>query len=168
MNKINIEHYESPVGKLVLGSYHQQLCLCDWSHKVSSKSAQQALTKRLDAELKPQSDTTIETAIEQLQQYFSNTRKRFDLNFLAQGTDFQQQVWQALLTVPFGSTISYQTLANQINNPKAVRAVANACGANPLSIFIPCHRIIGSNGKLTGYAGGLELKQALLMLEQHA
>ncbi len=168
MNQINIHHYESPVGKLVLASYQQQLCLCDWSHKASSESAQQALAKRFDRTLKHQTDTTIEKAIDQLEQYFSNDKNVFDIKLFTLGTDFQQQVWQALLTIPFGETVSYKAIAHHINRPKATRAVANACGANPLSIFIPCHRIIGSNGKLTGYAGGLEIKQALLMLEQHA
>ncbi len=166
MNPINIQHYKSPVGELVLGSYEQQLCLCDWSHKASSESAQQSLAKRLDSTLLLQKDTTIEAAIEQLEQYFSNDKKVFDIKLLTLGTDFQQQVWQVLLTVSFGETVSYQAIAHHINRPKAVRAVANACGANPLSIFIPCHRIIGSNGQLTGYAGGLKLKQNLLALEQ--
>jgi methylated-DNA-[protein]-cysteine S-methyltransferase len=167
MNQINIEEYESPVGKLVLASHQQQLCLCDWSHKTSSKQLQQSIANRLNTALALQTDATIVSAIEQLEQYFSNTRDSFDVKLLALGTDFQQQVWQYLLTVPFSNTVSYQTVANKINKPKAVRAVANACGKNPLSIFIPCHRILGSNDQLTGYAGGIEIKKNLLLLEQN-
>ncbi|OBU13885.1 cysteine methyltransferase [Photobacterium aquimaris] len=101
----------------------------------------------------------------QLQQYFSGIRQQFDLPLAPQGTDFQQRVWQALLTIPYGSHWSYQQLAITIGNPKACQAVGMANSKNPLSIVIPCHRVIGKNGKLTGYAGGLDKKQTLLALE---
>jgi len=101
----------------------------------------------------------------QLTEYFSGIRDRFDLPLAATGTPFQTQVWQALTTIPFGETWSYQQLANAIDNPKAVRAVGLANGKNPISVIVPCHRVIGKNGKLTGYAGGVELKAALLKLE---
>ncbi|HAS8475547.1 TPA: methylated-DNA--[protein]-cysteine S-methyltransferase [Vibrio vulnificus] len=102
---------------------------------------------------------------QQLEQYFSGQRQQFDLPLAAQGTEFQQKVWQALTLIPYGQTCSYQDLANAIGNPKAVRAVGLANGKNPISIVVPCHRVIGKNGKLTGYAGGLERKQQLLALE---
>ncbi|OLQ93249.1 cysteine methyltransferase [Vibrio panuliri] len=101
----------------------------------------------------------------QLDEYFSGIRNQFDLPLAAQGTPFQNQVWQALTTIPFGETWSYQQLADAINNPKAVRAVGLANGKNPISIIVPCHRVIGKSGKLTGYAGGVERKAALLQLE---
>jgi methylated-DNA-[protein]-cysteine S-methyltransferase len=113
-----------------------------------------------------QIDDTLTEAITQLDQYFLRDRTLFTLSTLLIGTVFQQSVWNALSTVLFSQTVSYQTIANQIGKPKAVRAVANACGANPLSIIIPCHRIIGSNGKLVGYAGGVDIKQGLLKLER--
>ncbi|NOH78352.1 methylated-DNA--[protein]-cysteine S-methyltransferase [Vibrio sp. RE86] len=105
-------------------------------------------------------------AIVQLNEYFSGERKVFDLPIAAMGTPFQQQVWQALTKIPFGETWSYQQIADEIGNPKAVRAVGLANGKNPISVVVPCHRVIGKNGKLTGYAGGVERKAKLLELEQ--
>lgn len=100
-----------------------------------------------------------------LQDYFNGQKKRFNIPIAASGTEFQKRVWQALTTIPFGETRSYQDLANAIGNPKAVRAVGLANGKNPVSILVPCHRVIGSNGKLTGYAGGIERKSWLLKHE---
>ena len=108
----------------------------------------------------------IEDAKQQLDAYFSGERKVFDIPLLMVGTDFQKSVWHALLEIPYGETASYLEQAKHIGRGKAVRAVASANGANAISIFIPCHRIIGSNGTLTGYAGGLETKQKLLELER--
>ncbi|MGR5538225.1 methylated-DNA--[protein]-cysteine S-methyltransferase [Vibrio campbellii] len=102
----------------------------------------------------------------QLDEYFSGLRNEFDLPLAATGTEFQTQVWHALTTIPYGETWSYQDLANAIGNSKAVRAVGLANGKNPISIVVPCHRVIGKSGKLTGYAGGVERKQRLLALEQ--
>ncbi|VVO41413.1 methylated-DNA--[protein]-cysteine S-methyltransferase [Pseudomonas fluorescens] len=107
----------------------------------------------------------LDTVCRQLDEYFEGKRERFDVRLAPQGTAFQQRVWQALQEIPFGHTWSYAGLAEHIGNPKAVRAVGTANGANPISIIIPCHRVIGSNGTLTGYGGGLERKQALLQLE---
>ena len=98
----------------------------------------------------------------QLKAYFNNQLKDFDLKLNPEGTDFQKKVWKQLETIPYGKTISYQELSKQLGDVKAIRAVANANGKNPLWIIIPCHRVIGSNGKLTGYAGGLQRKQWLL------
>ncbi|WP_105103687.1 methylated-DNA--[protein]-cysteine S-methyltransferase [Microbulbifer pacificus] len=104
-------------------------------------------------------------AAAQLQAYFSGALKAFDLPLAATGTPFQQSVWRALCAIPYGETRNYRQLAEAIGNPKAVRAVARANGANPLSVVVPCHRVIGSDGTLTGYAGGLEMKARLLVLE---
>ncbi len=104
-------------------------------------------------------------AKQELQEYFAGTRQAFDVPIDAQGTDFQRTVWRALCTIPYGTTISYQQLADLIGNPRAVRAVGLANGKNPISVIVPCHRVIGKNGQLTGYAGGIERKQELLTLE---
>lgn len=101
----------------------------------------------------------------QLQDYFAGKRTSFSVKLDASGTPFQKQVWAALRTIPFGETRSYGDIARQINNPKAVRAVGAANGRNPISIIVPCHRVIGSQGTLTGFAGGLETKARLLALE---
>jgi len=103
----------------------------------------------------------------QLEEYFFSRRKTFDIPILLTGTDFQKRVWDELCTIGYGLTASYQQVAEKIGNKKAVRAVANANGANGLSILVPCHRIIGSTGNLVGYAGGLAAKEKLLMLEQN-
>jgi methylated-DNA-[protein]-cysteine S-methyltransferase len=104
-------------------------------------------------------------AIRQLRSYFAGERKDFDLPLILEGTDFQLSVWHNLRKIPYGETISYLQLAEKIGNPKAVRAVGLANGANPIPIIIPCHRVIGSNGSLTGFGGGLPAKQKLLALE---
>jgi methylated-DNA-[protein]-cysteine S-methyltransferase len=106
-------------------------------------------------------------ACRQLSEYFAGKRSEFLLPLQAQGTEFQQQVWQALQTVPYGETASYREIAEKIGNPKAVRAVGQANNRNPIAIVIPCHRIIGMNKQLTGYAGGLERKAFLLTLERN-
>ena len=102
---------------------------------------------------------------QQLSEYLNNQRQSFDLKFDQHGSPFQHQVWQALLTIPYGQVASYSDIAQQIKNPKAVRAVGAANGKNPISIIVPCHRVIGADGTLTGYAGGLARKQWLLQHE---
>jgi len=107
----------------------------------------------------------IKKTINQLDEYFSGKRKVFDIPINPQGTDFQIKVWEALQTIPYGKTNSYGEIAGMIGNQKASRAVGMANNRNPIAIIIPCHRVIGHSGNLTGYAGGLELKQQLLKLE---
>lgn len=102
---------------------------------------------------------------QQLAEYFAGQRQSFDLPLAPQGTPFQQRVWQALLSIPFGRTASYAEIATSLDDPKAVRAVGAANGRNPLAIVVPCHRVIGSDGSLTGYAGGLDRKRWLLAFE---
>ena len=101
----------------------------------------------------------------QFDEYFASSRKSFDLPLKLTGTEFQKRVWQQLLLIPYGSTISYQELANLLSDPKCIRAAARANGQNLLPIIIPCHRVIGSNGEMTGYAGGIARKKDLLRLE---
>ena len=107
----------------------------------------------------------LQQASSELSEYFSGSRKEFTTRLAPVGTAFQQQVWGELSAIPYGEIVSYSFIAERINNPKAVRAVGAANGRNPLSIFVPCHRVTGKNGKLTGYAGGLDNKQILLDLE---
>lgn len=111
-------------------------------------------------------NTVVDQTLSQLSEYFAGERQVFDLPLAAKGTEFRQQVWQALLKVPYGQTQCYGDIADSLNNPKAVRAVGAANGANPISIIVPCHRIIGKDGTLTGYAGGLDRKRWLLDFEQ--
>lgn len=108
----------------------------------------------------------LEEAHRQLQEYFSGQRKIFDLPLAPCGTPFQQKIWAALQTIPYGQTASYKDIATKIGNPQACRAVGMANNKNPIAIVIPCHRVIGTNGKLVGYAGGLNVKEHLLSIEQ--
>ena len=112
------------------------------------------------------SPQVIKDCWQELDEYFNGERFEFSIPYITKGTDFQRNVWQALTTIPYSETASYQDIARSLNNEKAVRAVGTANGKNQLSIIIPCHRIIGANGKLTGYAGGLWRKEWLLAHEQ--
>ncbi|WP_321492638.1 methylated-DNA--[protein]-cysteine S-methyltransferase [uncultured Desulfobacter sp.] len=111
-------------------------------------------------------NTIFPDVVSQLGQYFEGRLKQFDIDLQPKGTDFQKKVWQALLAIPYGTTVSYGEIARRIENPKACRAVGMANRSNPIPIIIPCHRVIGKNGKLTGFASGLDIKQALLDLER--
>jgi methylated-DNA-[protein]-cysteine S-methyltransferase len=141
--------YESPIG---------------W---VQISGTPEALTGLVffDAPAESISCSLLDEAVGQVQEYFSGKRTVFDLPLETGGTDFQQQVWSQLRAIPFGSLRAYQDIANILNNPKAVRAVGMANGQNPISVIIPCHRVIGSDGKLTGYGGGLWRKEWLLRHE---
>ena len=163
---IFLHHYSSPVGELILGDYNNQLCLCDWQYRKMRKEVDKRLLKGLQAEFEEKLTPLLIETQKQLQAYFDKKRTTFDLPLLLVGTDFQQTVWKTLQQIDYGKTQTYLGLSNQLNNPKAIRAVASANGANAISIIIPCHRIIGSNQELVGYAGGLSAKRKLLALEQ--
>lgn len=162
---IFITPYHTPCGRLLLGAYGDSLCLCDWQAAPNNTQAIRRLQRLLHAETAQGTAPVIAQAITQLDEYFAGTRCAFSVPLLFEGTAFQQSVWNELLLIPYGTTISYADLALHIGKPTAVRAVANATGANALSIFVPCHRVIGTNGSPTGYAGGLPTKHYLLALE---
>jgi len=167
MNIINIQTHKSPVGELLLGSYDGKLCIADWKYRHMRTTIDKRLQVGLKAEYSEESSEVIEETIKQMKEYFANERQAFDIPMLMVGTDFQKSVWQGLIKIPYGTTASYLELSKNIGNEKAVRAVASANGANAISILIPCHRIIGSNGDLVGYAGGLPAKKKLLELENN-
>ncbi|PHN18881.1 methylated-DNA--[protein]-cysteine S-methyltransferase [Pseudomonas sp. ICMP 460] len=148
----------SPVGQLTLVAHDGKLNAILWEHERANRVRLGELHHSHD------SPVLLETE-RQLEEYFAGTRTQFALELDFTGTLFQQQVWQALLTIPFGETRSYSQIARQIGNPSAVRAVGAANGRNPISIVAPCHRVIGASGALTGFAGGLAAKQYLLALE---
>lgn len=148
----------SPVGELTLVASERGLAAILWENDNPQRVPLGPLAED------PQHPVLLE-AERQLTDYFAGKRKSFSLKLDFAGTEFQKRVWEALLTIPFGETRSYAQIAQQIGNPKAVRAVGAANGKNPISIVAPCHRVIGSSGKLTGFAGGLEAKALLLSLE---
>ena len=162
---INTQTYHSLCGDLLLGSFEGKLCLCDWRAAEHRLLADRRLERSLNAEMKDTPSEITAKAAKELDEYFAGGRKTFDLPLLFVGTEFQEKVWNTLLEVPYGETRSYGWMAEMIGNPKAVRAVGTANGSNSISIFAPCHRIIGSNGSLTGYGGGLPTKKFLLELE---
>lgn len=166
MKFINIQYCKTKIGELILGSFEGKLCLLDFRYRKMRKTVDERIKKGLNAKFVENNTEIIEKTLAELDEYFHGNRKEFDVPLKMVGTDFQKRVWEALLRVPFGTTSTYLQLAKNIKNEKAVRAVAAANGANSMSIIIPCHRIIGSNGKLVGYAGGLPIKKQLLKLEQ--
>ena len=146
----------SPIGTLTITANDQGLTEIRFANQ-----------GKLDLPKRPQINAIIDQAVAQLQSYFDGNLKIFDLPLSPQGTEFQKKVWLALQQVDYGRTVSYGQIAANIGNPKAARAVGTANGKNPLPIVVPCHRIIGSDGSLTGFAGGLETKRWLLDHEQN-
>jgi methylated-DNA-[protein]-cysteine S-methyltransferase len=151
-------HFPSPVGQLKLVTGEHGLMAILWENDDPKRV-------RLSETHENTDHPVLQETARQLDEYFAGRRSVFDLPLAFQGTDFQKQVWQALLAIPFGETRSYGQLAAKLGNPSASRAVGAANGRNPISIIAPCHRVIGGNGKLTGFAGGLEAKAYLLGLE---
>ena len=149
-------HYESPVGRLTLQASNKGLRGAWFDVQTTAPD---------DFGTQQDDHPVLLQAIVEFEEYFAGKREAFDVAIDAQGTDFQRQVWNMLTKIPYGETWSYQDMAIAIDNPKAVRAVGLANGKNPISIIVPCHRVIGKNGKLTGYAGGVGRKQKLLELE---
>lgn len=148
----------SPVGELTLLASARGLAAVLWENDDPARVKLSPRTKALD-------HPVLEAAALQLGEYFAGSRRSFDLPLDFHGTDFQQRVWAALLTIPFGELRSYADIARQIGKPNAYRAVGAANGRNPISIIAPCHRVVGANGALTGFAGGLNAKRYLLGLE---
>jgi len=164
-NLIKIQYYKSPIGELILGSFEDKLCLADWRYRKMRDRIDRRLKNGLKAEYFEETSPIIEETIIQFTEYFAKKRTAFDIDLLLVGTDFQKTVWKKLINIPYGKTNSYMDLSKRLGNVKAIRAVASANGANAISIMVPCHRIIGSDGKLIGYAGGLSIKKKLLLLE---
>ena len=152
MSKTNFAYYQSPIGMIELSEVNKSI---DYITFIDSEKT------------KPTSNNSpiLKKAVKQLDEYFAGKRLNFELPLSPKGTAFQKSVWKVLQGIPHGKTVSYLDIAKQLGDVKAVRAVGMANGKNPIAIVIPCHRVIGANGKLTGYAGGLERKQWLLELE---
>ena len=150
---------ESPVGKLTLVASDKGLVAILWENDRPGRV-------RLNELVEEKDNSILVKTEQQLSEYFAGKRKAFSVALDMRGTRFQKDVWEALLAIPFGETRSYAQLARQLGNERATRAVGAANGRNPISIIVPCHRVIGSSGKLTGFAGGLDAKAHLLGLEQ--
>ena len=164
-NIINIQTFSAPCGELLLGSFNYKLCLCEWNTTTRLTTTGRRVKGYLKADFEVCTDGTIENAKKQLEEYFEGKRKVFDLPLLHLGTEFQQKVWRGLERIPYGETISYGEQSRRLGCENAIRAVASANGANAISIIVPCHRVIGSDQKLVGYGGGLDIKRFLLRHE---
>lgn len=148
-------HLDSPIGRLLLAGDDAGLQLLHMDQDAP----------RAPADRWEPAGAQLDEACRQLEEYFAGRRQRFELRLAARGSAFQQAVWEALRQIPYGSTCSYAELARRIGRPTAIRAVGAANGANPIAVIVPCHRVIGSDGSLTGFAGGLPRKRLLLQLE---
>ncbi|MDG6882418.1 Methylated-DNA--protein-cysteine methyltransferase, constitutive [Phocoenobacter uteri] len=156
----------TPLGKMIACATEQGVCLLEFSDKAILEKSNLLLQKRFNQQIIDGKNNHLIQLEQELGEYFNGQRKQFNVKLDIVGTAFQKSVWQVLQSIEYGSTISYQAQSEQLGNPKAIRAVASANGANLISIIIPCHRVIGKNGSLTGYAGGLERKKWLIEFEQ--
>jgi AraC family transcriptional regulator of adaptative response/methylated-DNA-[protein]-cysteine methyltransferase len=159
----------TPLGPMMAGATEEGICLLEFTDRRMLETQLGRLRRFLEAEILPGSNRHFEALDSELREYFAGTRRAFDLPLVFPGTPFQEKVWEGLQTIPYGTTRSYEEQARLLHAPTAVRAVARANGDNRIAIIIPCHRVIGKNGKLVGYGGGLWRKQYLLDLErEHA
>lgn len=159
------ERLATPIGTFLAGATEEALCLLEFADRRQLETQLTRLQRKLRCRFLPARNEVIGLAEHQLGQYFRGERRRFDIPLELAGTPFQETVWRALLEIPYGATESYAELARRIGRPTAVRAVARSNGDNRIPIIIPCHRVIGADGRLTGYGGGLWRKQRLLELE---
>ena len=165
-NIINITRLTTPLGPMFAGATEDGICMFEFTNRKMLETEFKDLVKRLNAVILPGTNSHLTQLKKEVNEYFQGKRKNFTVPLDTPGTDFQRSVWDVLQKIPYGSTWSYQDQAHALSKPKAVRAVANANGHNRISIIIPCHRVIGSDGSLTGYGGGLERKKWLLDFEQ--
>ena len=163
---INIVRFTTPLGPMFACATDKGVCLLEFTNRKMLETEFKDLIKRLDAVILPGENQFLDQVQQELKEYFDGKRKNFVIPLHTPGTEFQQKVWVALKEIPYGETRSYKQQAIKLNNPKAVRAVASANGNNRVAIIIPCHRVIGENGDLTGYAGGLSRKRWLLDHEE--
>ena len=159
---------QTPLGTMVAGAVGGRLCLLEYADRRGLENELADLERRLNARAVPGSDPLFAVLSDQLKQYFAGTLQEFDLPLLLPGTEFQRAAWNALLSIPYGQTRSYRVQASLCGRPGAVRAAGTANGANRVSIVVPCHRVVGSDGSLTGYGGGLWRKRWLLDWEARA
>ncbi len=165
-NFINTSQHKTKIWELIIGSFEGKICLLDFAFRKMRKTVDNRIKKGLNAEFIEKEDDIIREAKKQIDEYLKWKRKDFSLSILTIWTPFQKQVWEVLLQIKYGETASYLDLAKKINNPKAVRAVASANGANAIALIIPCHRIIEKNGWLGWYGWGVAVKKRLLRLEK--
>lgn len=166
MQTVNLITFQSPLGLLSAGATEEGVCMLGYADKPESDAESVFLKNVLKAEIVKGENQHLQKLIFELTEYFNGIRKEFTVPLIMTGTDFQKAVWTQLLKIPYGKTVTYLEQARTLGKPEAIRAVAHANGMNHLAILIPCHRVVGTDGKLIGYAGGLKRKKWLLELEQ--
>ncbi len=165
LNQITIQYFKTKIGELILGSFEHKLCLFDFRYRKMRNIVDRRIQQGLKANYISKDSDVLMQARAEFDEYLNGDRRGFDIPLLLVGSRFQRTVWTGLMQVPFGETLSYLQLAEKIDAHNSIRAVGSANGANAISIFVPCHRIVGSQGELTGYGGGLAVKKRLLTLE---
>ena len=163
---VDLKRIETPLGTMIACADENGICMLEFSDRKALPTELKEIAKHFNANIIQGENPHFNILEQELSEYFDGKRLDFTVPLSPVGTDFQKKVWEILRGIPYGKTRSYQEQANILGNPKAVRAVANANGLNKISIIIPCHRVIGTNGKLTGYGGGIWRKQKLLELEK--
>ena len=163
---IFLNHIDTPVGKMRIGASDEGICLFDFQYRKSIDSIMKRIKTLSGKKFTEGEHPYFKLLEQQINEYFLGIRKEFDLPLHLVGTPFQKSVWEGLLQIPYGETRSYKQQSIFLGNEKAIRAVATANGENGIAIIIPCHRVIGTNGSLTGYGGGLQRKKWLLDLER--
>jgi AraC family transcriptional regulator, regulatory protein of adaptative response / methylated-DNA-[protein]-cysteine methyltransferase len=159
---VTMTRYVSPLGPMLVGATNDAVCLLEFVDRRMLQTQIRRLAGRLDCAFAPGTNPVIDLAVDELEAYFAGTLHRFTMPIHTPGTDFQAAVWNRLLEIPYGTTVSYSDVARALGRASAVRAVARANGDNRIAIVVPCHRVVGSDGRLTGYGGGLWRKQKLL------
>lgn len=166
MQIIHQKTIQTPLGEMIACAVDQGICLLEFTDRRNMEKQFKSLSKVLNAEVVEKEHIHFEQLEKELEEYFEGNRTYFEVPLFTTGTEFQEKVWQLLREIPMGETRTYKQQSEFLGNPKAIRAVGTANGINKIAILIPCHRVIGSNGELVGYAGGIWRKQKLLELEK--
>lgn len=162
---IFFQTWTSAIGEIFLVSSHDALLMCDWLHGAKFRRHIDKLRTAYSEKWIEEDCDILRRSRHEITEFLNGNRTEFSVSYALTGTDFQKAVWRAVSKIPYGSTVSYVDIAIAIGKPSSVRAVANAIGANPLPLIIPCHRVVGSDGAITGYSGGRLVKRTLLQLE---
>jgi O-6-methylguanine DNA methyltransferase len=166
MEIINMTEFSTPLGPMLAGATSEGVCLLEFTNRIRLEKEFQELQRLLNATMQPGRNQHLDQLENELSEYFDGKRKSFSVPLHTPGNEFAQTVWKTLQEIPYGKTCSYKEQAEMMNNPKAIRAIASTNGRNRLAIIIPCHRVIGSDGNMTGYAAGIDKKKWLLKFER--
>jgi AraC family transcriptional regulator, regulatory protein of adaptative response / methylated-DNA-[protein]-cysteine methyltransferase len=166
MEIINMTEFSTPLGPMLAGATSEGVCLLEFTNRIRLEKEFRELQRLLNATMQPGRNQHLDQLENELSEYFEGKRKSFSVSLHTPGNEFAQTVWKTLQEIPYGKTCSYKEQAEMMKSPKAIRAIASTNGRNRLAIVIPCHRVIGSDGNMTGYAAGIDKKKWLLKFER--